>query len=264
MRFDKYLSVFKNSWQATFEYRVSTLVRFFIGAIMIISVFYLWSDVFSDRVSLMGYEKEEIVTYYIIVGYLFSSIFASVPIAAEIRTGQLSNYITKPISYFLYQYSQTFAKRMLRLILGLPVVIGLFVVFRESVFIVTTPSSYLFLLVTALFAINILFFIDIIIGMIEFWVMFSDSITMITDLMIFFLSGVIIPIVFLPGYIQVIANYLPFKYTGTFLIDSFLGRVETQEIFIGIGVQFLWIFVLYFIAKLIWGRGLKKYEAVGG
>jgi ABC-type uncharacterized transport system permease subunit len=31
----------------------------------------------------------------------------------------------------------------------------------------------------------------------------------------------------------------------------------------GLGVQIIWIIILYFIIKLVWNRGLKKYEGVG-
>ncbi|MBL7058735.1 ABC-2 family transporter protein [Patescibacteria group bacterium] len=263
MNLSKYTTVFKNSWQFNLEYRLDTLVRFLIALISLISVFYLWNDIFADKAEMLGYSKDQIVTYYIIVGYLFASIYAGLPTAQEIQDGSLSIYITKPISFILYSYWQSLAKKVFRLIIGLPIILFIFFIYSDNLYLVTDPKAYLILIITIFFAINILFLFDILIGFIEFWMMHSASIVMITDSIVAFFAGTLIPIVFLPNYIQQIANYLPFKYTGFFLIDAFLGRLGTEEIIFGIGIQIAWTLALMLIVKIVWIQGLKKYEAVG-
>lgn len=261
--FNKYILVFKNSWQNQLEYRIETLVRFLIVFISLISVFYLWNDVYAQKAVLVGYTKQQMVTYYILVGYLFSSLYASIPISNEIQDGSLSMYLTKPISYVWYHYWMTVARRLLRLLIGLPVLIAIFFFFRHDLYLVTDIKSYLILFATCFGAINILFFLDVIFNYIEFWMFNSSSLSLIFDTIIAFFAGTLIPIFLLPTSIQTIGNYLPFKYTGFFLIDSFLGRNTPSEILFGIGIQFCWTFFFYVLAKILWTRGIKKYEAVG-
>jgi len=263
MKLGKYLLTFKNFWQVQLEYRFNTIIHFIIAMISMIGVFYLWSNVFGERAELMGYSKEQIVTYYLIVVYLFAAIFPWIPIAEEIREGRLSVYMTKPISYIAHTYWMNLSKTIFRMVVGLPILILIFIIFREHLFFVTDPIAYLTLIITALGAVNILFLFAVLMALIEFWVKFSETITMVTDIAASLFTGTWIPIVFLPLYIQNIANFLPFKYTGYFIIESFLGRLSFEQLFIGIGIQLLWTFVLLGIVKIVWIRGLKRYEAYG-
>ncbi|MFH1315591.1 MAG: ABC-2 family transporter protein [Candidatus Uhrbacteria bacterium] len=263
MRLNKYFSAFKISWQETLEYRANTIFRLLMVLVGLVGIYFLWSSIFEDKAVINGYTKEQIVTYYVIVGYLFGSIYASIPVAKDIQDGSLSIYLTKPISYLSYIYWQSLARRVLRLLLGLPIVLLIFYLFQDNLYIVTDPKAYLILILTSLFAINILFLFDLLLSFLEFKIFFSDSITMITNTIAGFFAGTLIPIVFLPPFIQQIGNFLPFQYTGYFLIDAFLGRVTLQELFIGIGLQLIWTLVLLLLVKLAWKAGLKHYEAVG-
>lgn len=262
-KLSKYFYTFKNSWQYQLEYRFDTLIRFFIVLVSLVSVFYLWNDVYGQKAVLLGYSKQQMITYYIIVGYLFSSIYASLPIAQEIQDGSLSMYITKPINYLWHHYWLTLAKRTFRLLLGLPILIIVFAVFKNDLYLVADFKSYLILLLTCLGAINILFLFDVILNFLEFWLFQSSSIALISDTIVSFFAGTLIPIFFLPTYIQTIGNFLPFKYTGFFIIDSFLGKNSLTQVLFGVGVQIFWTLFLLFFVKIMWNRGLKKYEAVG-
>lgn len=261
---EKYLVVFKNSWQTTFEYRVNTWVNLGIASITLISTFYLWNTIYIDQTELVGYTKQELITYYILIGYLLASIYVSLPIAGEIRNGELSKYLTKPIGYFLYHYWQTISQRFLRLLLGLPVLIGIGLFFSDHLFIVTNPVSYIFLFLTTLGAIHILFFLDVLVGLLEFWILYSDSLNFMIELIGFFFAGTLIPLAFLPSSVQTIAHFLPFPYIGSFLVESFMQHLSFSKIFHGIGIQLFWIILLFFLTKMVWKQGMKKFEALGG
>lgn len=262
-KFGKYLHVFKNSWQYQLEYRIDVFIRVGIVLISMISVFYLWNDVYSQKASMLGYSKEQIMTYYLIVGYIFTSIYSALPISQEIEQGELSAYITKPINYIFYHYWQTLAKRLFRLVLGLPVLLLIFFIFRNNLYIVQDVKSYLILLLTCLGAINILFLFDLLVNFLEFWLFQSWSVGLISDSIVSFFSGALIPLFLLPSYIQSISDFLPFKYTNFFIVDSFLGRNNAEQIIVGIGIQISWMIMLSFIASLVWKRGLARYEATG-
>lgn len=259
----KYFYTFKISWQQQIEFRLNTFIRLLIAFISLVSVFYLWSNIYGERAALLGYSKPQMVTYYVLVGYLFSAIYASLPIREEIQDGSLSSYITKPISYLSYHYCQTLARRLFRLCLSLPILIGIFFLFRDQLYLITAPKAYLLLLFTSFQAINIVILIDMILNSLEFWMFGSNSLSLVTDTVVSFFAGTLIPIFFLPKYIQQISTFLPFKYVGFFLIDSFLGRLSAIQVATGIVVQTLWTIILLLIVKLIWNAGLKKFEAVG-
>jgi ABC-2 type transport system permease protein len=263
MKIDKYLRAFSLSWQYQLEYRLNNLVHILVAAVSLISIFYLWNDVFSGRAVVAGYSRQQIVTYYVIVGYLFASIFRVIPVANEIQTGFISIYLTKPISYIFYTYWQSLAARLFRLVAGLPVLVLVLIVLHRHLFLVTDPLAYLWLLLAAFGAINILFLCDLIVGMMEFWFQYSDSLTTITDSIIRFFAGTLLPVALLPIAVQQVGYWLPFRYTGTFIIDAFMGRLSAGQIALGIGVQLIWTGLLALAAAAVWQRGLKRYEASG-
>lgn len=264
MALGKYIATLKNALLQQLEYRFDTFLRFLLSLISLVSVFYLWNDVFGSRAVLAGYTKEQIVTYYIIVGYLFGALFTAVPIAQEIQDGTLSNYLTKPAKYLWIKYCEDLARKIFRLVLALPVLILIFAIWRDHLYFVSSVKNYIFLFATCLGAINILFLLEVLTNSIEFWMYHSDSVTNITDVIVSFFAGTLIPIAFLPIYIQKVANFLPFKYTGLFLIDSFLGRLAGWQVAIGMCVQIFWTLVLLVVVRFVWKRGLKRYEAFGG
>ncbi|MBU2530119.1 MAG: ABC-2 family transporter protein, partial [Elusimicrobia bacterium] len=161
MRLSKYLYIFKNGWQYQLEYRLNTIIRFLIAFISLISIFYLWSSVYGEKVSLMGYSKESIITYFILIGYLTASIYTYPSIDSEIRDGTLSIYLTKPIKYMFMHYWKELSKAVFRLITALPILLLIFFIFKDSIYFVKDPVQYLILILTIFGAFNILFLINI-------------------------------------------------------------------------------------------------------
>jgi len=263
MRFAKYLITFKNVLQNEMEFRANTVVRFLISMIMLVSALYLWNDVFSGRAEIAGYTKEQLVTYYILVSFIMAAIFSGLPVSEEIQRGNLSAYITRPINYIFYQYWHSLGRKTFRLMVGLPILIAVFVIFKDYVYIITDPYAYLVLAVSVFLALNLLFLIDILINFLEFWFTNSFAINFIFDMSIGIFAGTLIPLAFLPVWVVSIGNFLPFQYTGAFLVDTFLGRLSTEQILLGIGMQLFWTLLLAVFAQLIWARGLKRYEAYG-
>ncbi|MDF1497036.1 MAG: ABC-2 family transporter protein [Patescibacteria group bacterium] len=259
----KYFIAFKNVLQSEIEFRANTLIRFFISLITLVSIFYLWNDVFSARAEIAGYTKEQIITYYILITFILASVITFSPVADNIRNGELSMYITRPISYIWYQYWLALAQRFMRVLIGLPILIIIFIIFREHVYIVTNPLSYLILLVTVFSAMNLLFFIDILINFLEFWFTNSWGMNMVFDYISSIFSGALIPLAFLPSWLITIGNFLPYQYTGAFLIDAFIGRISFDQTLLGILIQFVWMIILYIMSRIVWHLGLKRYEAYG-
>lgn len=263
MAWRAYAAAFKRSWINMLEYRSETVIRILIAMISMVSMFYLWNDVFAGRAVLAGYTKPQIVTYYLLVSYIFASLFAAVPVSEEIREGRITASLLRPTNYLWFQYWQSMARRVFRFVVGFPVLILLFWLLHDYLYFVTDPVAYVVLAVACLGAINILFLVDLFYNLFEFWVTSVDSWSMIVNGLVMFFAGTMIPLTLLPPYIKTIADWLPFRYTGTFLIDGFMGRLSWGEIGMGFLWQTVWTLVFVALVTLVWRRGLKRYEAYG-
>ena len=78
-----------------------------------------------------------------------------------------------------------------------------------------------------------------------------------------FLSGQLFPVSLLPGWASTIAKWFPFYYTTGAPTEILIGRVAGSEIWRVLGMQAGWILFAFFMAKVLWSRGLRYYTGVG-
>lgn len=264
MRLKLYATAAKLALQDAMEYRLNVMAFFAIAAFGVLSAYFLWGEVFADRAVLLGYTRGEMVTYYIMVGYVMHTSFAGSPIGHDIRSGDLSAALAMPVSYLWLTYLHGLGNRAFRLLVGLPVVFGMFLLFSDAVFVPTDPRGYAALLAAAFGALNIMFVIDSIVLSLEFWVLYAGNSFWLIEMVIYLLSGFMIPLVFLPGWVQSLAAVLPFRYVANFPVDAFMGRLSWEEVLVGLAMQAVWTVLLAGLLTLVWRRGLKRFESYGG
>ena len=100
-------------------------------------------------------------------------------------------------------------------------------------------------------------------GMITFWTTRVSAIYMLYFAVELLLSGRLVPLSLMPGWVRVLAAFLPFKWTFGFPIEALVFRHSIGWLLFGLGMQVLWIWVGWLFVKFVWKRGVRKYSAVG-
>src|SRR2546430_17386196 len=72
------------------------------------------------------------------------------------------------------------------------------------------------------------------------------------------------PIDIMPAGIQAVLKWAPFYYELFCPVAIFLGRLKGAELWQALAIQTGWVFLTWFIARTMWHRGLRHYQAVGG
>jgi ABC-2 type transport system permease protein len=265
---NKYISVFKISFQQEFAYKLNFVMWRVRNVLQIFLVFFLWDAVFSDnnRV-LFGYDKAKILTY--VFGILIVRAFVlssrTVDVVGEVARGDLSNYLVKPVNYFKYWLTRDFSSKALNLSFVAIETVVLFVLLRPPLFIQTNPFFLLAFATSIVLAILIFFTITFINGSVPFW--YPEAAWgvnfIVLGILVEFLSGGLFPLDVLPSSIQSILSFTPFPYLIFFPIQVYLGKMETVGIVKGLGVSAIWLVILWFSVKYIWGKGLKVYQSQG-
>jgi ABC-2 type transport system permease protein len=78
------------------------------------------------------------------------------------------------------------------------------------------------------------------------------------------LGGQIFPLDLMPPALFRIAQFLPFPYQMYFPAAILTGRIALPEALRGLAVAAGWALALLALARFLWGRGLRRYTAVGG
>jgi ABC-2 type transport system permease protein len=103
-----------------------------------------------------------------------------------------------------------------------------------------------------------------VIGMLNFWTTRGAAVFdlyMATEML---LSGRLVPLQLMPGWVQTLADFLPFKWTFYFPIHSLVGDLSTESLLWGLGAQALWVGIGLVLFHFAWRAAVKHFSAVGG
>jgi ABC-2 type transport system permease protein len=252
------------------DFALGTLMRF----LPIITQIFLWGAVFESigqntgQATLVGYSFNDMVAYYLLsmLGRAFSSMpgLASA-VAKQIREGEIKKFIVQPIDMVGFMLLGRAAhKTAYYTVATLPFALVFFLC--RDYFTTGWPSAEVLIAFTLSLVLAFLlgYFLDLCIGLIGFWFLEVSSLLFIYMLLNFFLSGHMFPLDLLPEPWKTVVSYLPFKYLAYFPAAIFLGKVEPDQLWQEMGIEILWLVGLIFTARMLYGRGLKRYSGFGG
>lgn len=270
-KMNKYVCSFQICIRNSLEYRFDFVTSFLFKFLPVFVYFFLWKMIYISSGSyieeMKGMTLNHVVSYIIIIQFidiLISSNGIESKIMSEIKEGELSKYLLKPVNYFVYNLSISIANKILYVA---PVVVAFLLIeliFKKYIVLFQNITYILFFIPALLIAFFIRYFIAVILGLIGFLLTEVSSLYIMTNRIILFLSGMLFPLIFLPAIILNIFSCLPFYYIAYFPAMIAIGNITYRQIILGLVLGGVWLFLLYGITVALWRSGLKKYESVGG
>ncbi len=261
----KYFWVARNTWEETLTYRFNFLMWRVRTVVLLLSIYFLWHSVIPAGSSLFGYTQNMMLTYILLTSLTnaFVTSTRTHEIGDEINGGDLSNYLIKPINYFLYWFWKDVGDKAMNIVFSITELLVLFFILRPSIFIQKDFMFILLFLISILLAIVLYFFINILLGLVGFWNPEVWAPRFIFTIILGFFAGNYFPLDILPATVFKIFEILPFSYLIYFPIKIYLGQIAQAEILKGFLVMILWSFAFFIIVQLVWNKGLKAYTAQG-
>lgn len=263
----KYLAVARITTINILRYRWEIILGQIRTIIVLLTLFYLWTKVYSTNVTLFNFTKEQMLTYIVIATVLrqIITVSATDQIAGELQSwGKFFSYLLKPIGYFRYWFTVDLVYKITNLVLTSIWALLFLKIFKISLILPTDPRSlFIFLLAIAVGAL-IYFYIGIIISTTGFWTSHIWGLQFLTVLILEFSAGVYFPIDVLPDHLEQVIKFTPFPYMIYFPIKIYLGHLSLDQSLIIVAIAAIWLVIIFFASKFIWNRGLKSYEAWGG
>lgn len=263
----KFLAVIKAFWQRSFAYRF-TIFAYRIGELAeILIVVLMWQAIYSggNGTIIKGFTEAEMITY-VLVGNFFTMIvrnFLSNIIAIDIKEGRLSMYLIRPMRYFSYVLSREIGRITLVIAMCFVTQSLLILSFSHTFLWNRHPLTLALITVMIILAFMTELLISYLVGLIAFWTDEVDGIYSTIDRLKVFFSGGYFPISLLPAIFVRVSFLLPFAYSFFVPAQLYLGKISLQVGVQGVITQVVWIGILYGLIRLVWKRGLVKYEGVG-
>jgi len=262
---NKYFTCFKAQITKHLTYRGRMLIWIFVDMGQFLILPFLWLAIYAGRTDIRGFTPADIITYYILMAFisLASASHAGEYIERDIRYGDLTKALLRPINYAVKMCSEGYAYNFLVSLLALPFFLIFSVLFPEYIIL---PKSFL-TVILFVFSLGLAYILScllhVIIGLSAFWLEQSGAAMQMRSLLEKVFGGELAPLTLYPLVLQTIAIYLPFQYLAFIPAQIYLQKIQLHEIFYHFLIAFVWIIFLLLICIFLWKRGLRRYEAPG-
>lgn len=246
-------------------YRARSIVWLFIDIFILFIMPFLWLSVYGDAGSIAGFDKRQMVTYFIGVAVVRVAVSShlEVKMRQEIKDGRFTNYMVKPMNHLLYTIMREQGWRAAYTLHFIPVLLAALFIFKDYIELNFTLQTISFVIIAFIFSHILFSLLNYIIGITAFYLIDADSAAQFFWLAFSLFSGTIAPLVFFPQWLQRVADVLPFKYLVSFPLTIFFNHYTTREMLTGYGIQIMWIAASLLVISITFKRGIKKYEAIG-
>jgi len=265
----KYLHVIGIGLQSNLAYRVNYLTRTLFSFIPLFAMLSLWRTIYAHPTggASSSFSEAQMMFYYLLVAVV--DVLTAVneddwQIAADIREGNISQFLLKPVDYLWYRLALFFSGRIAFIaVAALPLAVFIFC-FRQYVMAPASLTALLVFPVSLVLTALLQFFISYAMAMLAFWLLEISTLIFILFAFEYLASGHLFPLDILPPVIRDVLFLTPFPYQMYFPISIYLGKSAGMEMWRGLAIQFLWVMAAYVFARWMWRRGIKKYSAFGG
>ena len=220
-----------------------------------------------DGAGIEGFNYSEMVCYFLyvmLVEALVTPVEDEWQIASDIRDGRLSSFLIRPFDYMLYRLSLFGSGRLMYTAVAiLPAAVVLWI-YREDLRAPDDAATWAITAVSLAMAGLLQFFVSYALAMIAFWLLEISTVVFIVYSFEYFLSGRLFPLDLMPAYLRQITEWLPFTYEIYFPVAVFLERIKGPDLARGLAIQAMWVVLSFGVARWLWARGLRRYQAVGG
>lgn len=263
VRVRSYLSLALMSAKAITNYRASFVLGSFGTFFQIAAMFALWRVLLENGPGLEGFTWEQMKAYLLVVFITTAlvSAFNDWRMADRIRDGLIAVDLTRPVDFQWARFAETAGRCAVELVMTLSVALGIALVAG-----VEPPGAAQ----GALFAVSLAIVVPlkfvVVYGstLLCFWTQNFLGVMWARTALVSLLSGALVPLVFLPSWLQALAAVLPFVGMTATPAGLFLGRLTGPDAAVALAAQLGWTVGLWWMARFAFTRAVRQVTVHGG
>lgn len=261
----KYMDYVRIGAKESLVYPSAVWAKLFSKLIYLYLQFCVWSALFASN-SIKNPELNQEDTFrYLVVAVLVSTVMECdviEKINAQIQSGNIATELIRPIGFKRMLLARHLGDTAVKLLCYL---IPLIVLVKICVSLPLLCSGQLgFGILSVFLAYCIQFLYSLIIGLLAFWLIVTWPINMFFSAVYRLLSGAWIPVTMFPETLYRINLFLPFRAIYAIPVSILTSSMKVMKIWQSIGVQVMWLGILYSLARIIWHVGRNQLIVQGG
>jgi ABC-2 type transport system permease protein len=221
--------------------------------------------VFRARPNIGGFDAVDAVTFtFVTQGMLMVvGIFGDSEQSERIRTGEVAVDLARPYDYQGWWAAVAYGKAAFYMVFrGIPpFVIGALAL---HVRVPAQPATWLAFVCSVAAAVAVAFAYGFVVELSAFWLIEIRGLRQAAWLTAQFMSGVFVPLVLFPDWIEPFARALPFAGMVNLPVEVFLGKHQGSALIAVYAHQAAWATALIVAGRLLLRRAVRKVEVQGG
>jgi len=260
-----YLELIRIRFLTMLAYRVNYYSGIIIYGINIGAYYFLWGAIYGGQQNLAGLTPAQMTAYVAIAWMSRAFYFNNIDqeIGQEVRDGKVATELIRPYNYLSVKAAQALGEGIFRFFFfaapGM-ILVSLFL----PIHFPGTVQSWLLYLTSLLFAFVINTQINLLTGVLTFFLFRNEGMMYAKRVVVDLLSGVIVPISFFPGWAQSILAYLPFQSINYYPSMIFAGAIDASRAGDIIFLQMVWVLIMFVPITLLWRLARRNLIVQGG
>ena len=259
-----YAEVARQAFRRLTAYRGATAAGVFTNTVFGFLLAYVLLAVYRERSDVGGFDPVDAVTFTFLAQAMIMTvgIFGDPEMAERIRSGDVVADLYRPVDYHAWWAAVAFGKA------------GFYAVFRgvppfllgAAVFDVRLPepSSVPLFAASVAAAVAVAFGWRFLLSLTAFWLLDDRGTRALGALVAMFLSGVFVPVVFFPAWLETLARATPFASMVQVPAEVFLGKRTGPAGARAVALQVAWAVVLAAAGRLVLARAVRRVVVHGG
>jgi len=260
-----FIELTKRSFQRQLTYRAATFAglatNFFFGMLRVAVMIALYGA----QGEVNGLSLRGAITFtgltQALIGFL--SLFGWYDLMNSIYTGAVASDLLKPMEYFNFWLAQDLGRALAQLVLR-----GFTIMAAYAVFIgITYPhgvEQVVALIITLLLAWLLSFAWRFLVNLSGFWTPDARAIGRLGFVMLYFVTGFLMPLRFFPDWFVRLCDYTPFPYMVNTVVEVYLGVLKGPQLALELMKQAAWAVILVLVCQWILKYGVRRLVIQGG
>ncbi|MDR3691090.1 MAG: ABC-2 family transporter protein [Fimbriimonas sp.] len=259
----KWRAVFSIYFQDGIAYRASGLIWVTTDLATAVTMPLVWAAA-SKSGPIGGFTSSDFILYYLCMLFLGSFVMSHImwELAMEIKEGQFSTMLLRPMSFYQLNFFRNLSWRVIRPVLFAPFFVALLLAYHSYLKHVDIHLGWQFWASVIMGHLVSFSFVM----MMSMLALFTQEVTSIFELYyipMLFLSGQLFPIAMLPDWAAKLAKMFPFYFMTGAPTEILIGRIGGGAVYQVLGIQVMWVTVCYGVSRILWRVGLRHYTGVG-
>jgi len=252
-----YARVFLNTVMGSLSYRWDLAMGLLLQGFALLVTLFIWSAVFRGHRTVGGFTRHELISY-LVVAALVQVVFSPNQIfwlARHIKDGRLSQFLTRPYRFGGDGLATFLGTVAVQASVVLPLLVAL-----DAIGVVSIHPSVADCLQVGV-NVGLLFTLVWTLGSLGFWLLEMWPLKPLYNACVILAGGTLFPLCLYPAAIFHLLQYTPFGLLDYVNVLALEGQLASQVGPTDLAASLGWIVGLGAVQRLLWVRGLRRYEA---